>query len=80
MNWEPSPIITPIQQAISLARRHLDDDPHLANYILRDRQEVKDAGLDELSWSMHGQTISKNDVLFLIERLEMYLDQRKGGL
>ena len=42
-------------------------DPHMANYILRDTQEVKDADLSDLSWSMHKNYCVDNDVYFLIE-------------
>lgn len=64
-----------IREAIALARRQLDSDPHLANYILRDCQELKAAGLDDLAWALHRDWPHKNDVLQLIEHLERYLKE-----
>ena len=66
-----------IQDAIALAKKALDRDPHLANYILRDTQEVKAAGLGDLAWVMHRESPSKDDILHLIEHLEKYL---AGGM
>lgn len=63
-----------IKETIVRAKAHLDDDPHLANYMLRDTQEIRDAGLSDLSWAMHRDNPHKNDVLYLIEQLEKYLD------
>jgi len=48
-------------------------DPHLANYILRDLQIVKDAGLSDLSWAMHKEGCCENDILALIEYIEKYI-------
>jgi hypothetical protein len=59
-----------IWQTIELAKQHLDTDPHLANFILRDLPEVKELGLDDLAWAMHKEHPHKNDVLYLIELLE----------
>ncbi len=56
------------------ARRVLDDDPHLANYMLRDLKETNDAGLSDLAWALHKGTPHKNDVLGLIESLEKFLE------
>lgn len=64
-----------IREAIAQARLNLEEGcPHLANYVLRDFAEVKEAGLDDLAWSMHRHPPHKNDVLFLIERLEAWLE------
>ena len=62
-----------IRQIIEYAKRILDEDPHLANYMLRDTAEVRDAGLADLSWAMHREGVAKGDVIFLIEQLEKYL-------
>lgn len=60
---------------IKQARSRLEDDPHLANYMLRDTDEVKDAGLLDLAWAIHKSgTVHKNDVLGLIEHLVEYLE------
>jgi len=48
-------------------------DPHLANYILRDLEILKEAKLDDLSWAMHKEGCCENDVLALIEYIEKYL-------
>ena len=63
-----------IQELIRRARGHLDDDPHLANYILRDTAEVKAADLEDLAWAFHKGQPHKNDVLGLIELLEKSLE------
>ena len=65
---------------IALAKEILDkegtyDSAHLANYMLRDLKITGDAGLSDLSWSMHRNNLHKNDVLFLIELLEGYLSK-----
>ncbi|MFH1014055.1 MAG: hypothetical protein V1769_06075 [Thermoplasmatota archaeon] len=59
------------------AQKHIEDDPHLANYILRDSKVVKDAGLLDLSWSMHKQGCVKEDVEYLISQLEKYIQKGK---
>ena len=65
------------KELIELAKIELSkgnaDSVHLANYILRDLDEVKDAGLTDLAWAIHQGTPHRNDVLGLIERLENYL-------
>jgi hypothetical protein len=61
-----------IEQAKNEIEEH--NDPHIANYILRDTQEVKNAGLSELSWAMHKNYCVANDVYGLIELLEKWLD------
>ena len=66
--------MTTLTEALRLARKHLDDDPHLSNYVLRDRLEVKELGLDDYCWGLHRDgNVSKNDVLLIIERLEKAL-------
>ena len=67
-----------IREAIREARRHVDEDPHLANFILRDYSEVKAARLDDLAWSMHRNPPHKNDVLYLIELLEKWLAKEES--
>jgi len=55
------------------------DSIHLANYILRDLPETKDAGLSDLAWALHKDgSLHRNDVLGLIEHLERYLEQTGG--
>lgn len=59
--------------AINLAKTRLDDDPHLANFILRSLDATKEAQLTNLSWAMHQSGCSKSDVISLIEHLEKHL-------
>ena len=66
-----------IRQIIEQAKKVMDEDPHLANYILRDTAEIKEAGLSDLAWACHKEYCVKNDVLFLIERLEKFLERRE---
>lgn len=64
-------------KAIVEAKRELEInfDPSIANYILRDLQVVKNAGLSDLSWAMHREGCCKNDVLALISYIEKYIDE-----
>ena len=48
---------------ISKARQCVDTDAHLANYMVRDLPELKEAGLDDLAWAMHRQPPSRNEVV-----------------
>ena len=66
-----------IEKIIEQAERWLDEDPHLANYMLRDTQAVKNAGLADLAWAMHQGGCVKNDVVFLIECLRKWLDEHE---
>ncbi len=65
------------RNAINLAKRELEkgdyDSAHMANYILRDLDATKDAGLSDLAWALHRGNAHKNDVLGLIEYLETHL-------
>ena len=65
-------------KAIELAKFNIDTDPHLANYILRDLEILKEAKLDDLSWTLHNEGCCKNDVLGLIEDIENYLNEEKN--
>jgi len=61
------------REAIENAKSYLDSDPHLANFVLRDLDATKEAGLSDLAWALHKDFPHKNDVLGLIEHLENYL-------
>ncbi len=64
-----------IRELMTLAEGHLNDDPHLANYILRDAPEVSEAGLNDLAWAMHRDgSLHRNDVMYLLSQLCEYLD------
>ena len=71
----PQPVT--IFDVIATAKEYLATDPHLANYMLRDCQEVRDAGLDDLAWAMHRGSPHKNDVVCLIEKLEKHLKKEQ---
>ncbi len=65
-----------IHETIAWAKKTMEADPHLANYGLRDTQEIKDAGLSDLAWTTHQDGyVTKNDVLYVIEKLEEYLEK-----
>lgn len=64
--------------SINLAKRQMEignhDSVHLANYMLRDLDATREAGLSDLAWAIHFDgSAHKNDVLGLIEHLEAYL-------
>ncbi len=66
-------------RAITQAKKELDkgdyDSVNLANYILRDLEATKEAGLSDLAWAMHRDgSLHRNDVLGLIEHLEKFLE------
>ena len=56
------------------------DSVGLANYMLRDLDATKDAGLSDLAWAIHKDGAAhKNGVLGLVESLEKYLDGLEEG-
>ena len=63
-------------EAITEAKLRLENnDPEMANYILRDLDIVKEAELDDLSWAMDRNGCSKEDVIYLIELIEKYIKE-----
>ena len=66
------------RQAITLAKKELDrgdySSIHMANYVIRDLEATRQAGLSDLAWAMDRGNLCKNDVLGLIEHLEKFLD------
>ena len=65
-------------ELLKQARKQLEKEPwdsNMANYMVRDSEAVKRADLDDLSWSIHQNTSSANDVRFLFEQLEEYLKE-----
>jgi len=67
-------IISEAKEAIKLAEKNLPQDPHLANYVLRDIALIKKLNLDELAWANHHGFCVENDVKYLIERLNQYIE------
>ena len=64
---------------ISEARKIIKEDPHLANYMLRDLSVVRDAGLSDLAWSMHKNNPCEEDVEGLIFHLEKYMEKLRNS-
>lgn len=62
-----------LNELIAHARCVLPEDPHLANYIVRDHPDVKRLGLSDLAWSIHREYGHRNDVEYLLDRLEELL-------
>ena len=58
---------------ITKARKIMETDVHLANYMVRDLPETKAAGLDDLAWAMHREPPSCNDLAYLLDRLEAFI-------
>lgn len=73
MNTKEAVLIA--KESIKLSKKYLNEyNNELANYVLRDLEITKKANLSDLSWAMHkSSSISKNDVLYLIEKLEEYI-------
>ena len=67
------------KKQIEFAKQHREDDPHLANYVLRDLEVVKDADLTSLTWAMHQDGyVTKYDVDYLIELIEKEIAKQEG--
>jgi hypothetical protein len=67
------------RRAINAAKSHLDTDPTLSAFILRDLPEIRQADLDDLAWALHRDgNVHKNDVLGLIELLESHLERTEA--
>ena len=61
------------KKAVQVARRQLYENPHLANYVLRDLTIVEKLGYKDLCWTIHlSGSASPNDVLPIIEAIESY--------
>jgi len=77
LNTEKAVLVA--KKSIDLSKKYLSEyDNELANYVLRDLEITKKVGLSDLSWAMHeSSNISKNDVLYLIEKLEEYMIRLK---
>lgn len=56
-------------KALDVARRNLVQDPHLANYVLRDLEVTKQLGLDGTAWAAHRGTPSRKDVEYIINKI-----------
>jgi len=64
------------KETIKLSKKYLSEyNSEMANYVLRDLEITKKDKLSDLSWAMHRNGASENDVLFLIEKLEKYMEK-----
>jgi hypothetical protein len=65
------------KQDIATIRKTLKTtrDPSLEVFKIRDCQEIKDAGLSDLAWSLcRDSYCHRNDVIGLLELLEEWMD------
>ena len=62
-------------EQINNARKHIDSDPSLVAYIVRDWQITEQAGLSDLAWAMckENNIASKSDAKYLLDKLEAHL-------
>ena len=60
-----------IKRAIECARTHIEQDPSLAVYMVRDYRETEVLGLGDLAWLMGKEgDCSKNEAIWLLDTLE----------
>ena len=59
-----------IQDAIKLARKHVDKDPHLAVFIVRDYEELEQFDLHDLAWSMYRNYCTVKEAIWLLDEIE----------
>lgn len=59
---------------IAKAREHVEDDPHLAVYMIRDLPETKRADLEDLAWSYHKYGVSWAEAIDLLNMLEAHIN------
>ena len=63
-----------IEKILELAERLNNEDPHLANYTIRDLPIIEELGLKELVWSMHQQGYcTKAEVNDVIEKIRNHI-------
>jgi hypothetical protein len=65
------------QAIIESARRHIQDDPHLAVYMVRDLDIVNDAGLTDIAWAMIQEVCGQSDAQWLFDELDKRLGRRR---
>lgn len=66
-------------ETIGLARRNVAKDPNLAIFIVRDLQIVKDAGLYDLAWAMYQYGCVRNEVVWLLDKLEKLIEKSESN-
>jgi hypothetical protein len=57
-------------------RKRCDNDATLAVFLVRDAQEVKDAGLDDLAWALTTNYCTRNDALGFFDLLEKSMKEQ----
>ena len=71
-----------IFERIAQARRLLTGDhpdPELAIFVVRDYQEVQDAGLSDLAWAMYQGGASADEAKWFLDRLEAAIKESGEG-
>ena len=62
-----------LREKIQKARDTICDDPHLANFMIRDLLELKEVNLNELAWAYHqdsGSGPTKEEITSLLDDFE----------
>ena len=64
------------QEIIDSARRHLDTDPSICAWIVRELPMTLDAGMNDLAWAMTKDNayVHKNDAVYLLDELEKFIN------
>lgn len=65
------------KESIELSKKYLNEyNNEMANYVLRDLEITKKAGLSDLSWAMDRNGCCKNDILALVSYIEKYMKRK----
>ena len=68
--------IEKLRNAVADARRMLNDDPHLAVFMVRDHLQSFDELLWDMAWAMHKDGyVTRSEAEYLLDRI----DARLGG-
>jgi len=69
-----------IQEMMVKAKEHIQREPALAVYMVRDYLEVVEAELDSLAWMLASERYGchKNDAIWFFEELEKYLTTKEA--
>jgi broad specificity phosphatase PhoE len=74
--------IDALKRAVETAKQMADEQPRdirLAVYVLRDFPELKEWDLDDLAWSMYRGNAHRNDLDFLIEKIEAKMEEAEDA-
>lgn len=67
-----------VRAAITTARQEVERYPSLAVFIVRDYQQMREAGLDDLAWSMARNGCATSEAVWLLDELEKYLNKQEA--